>query len=198
MNSTNDTDLLFAGGGLSGLSLAWHIETSMPGRYRMIIVDREQNKGNDRTWCFWEKGDGPFESQVLTSWDTLQVKGSGWENVMDIRPYRYKMIRSAALYNYVRQTLEASPGIRFVTADVLSLEDGEGSATLHTSIGSFQGKWLFNSAIRPQIPPGHSRSLIQHFKGYFLRTPQPFFDPELPLFMDFRVDQGKDVRFVYV
>lgn len=197
-NTMPDTDLLFAGGGLSGLSLAWHIETAMPGRYRMFIVDREQRKGNDRTWCFWEKTDGPFQSQVLTSWDTLQVKGQGWEKVMDIRPYRYKMIRSAALYAHIRQRLEATPGIRFVTADILGMEDEEHAAALHTSEGTFRGKWLFNSAIRPEVLPGKSRSLIQHFKGYFLRTPEPFFNPGLPLFMDFRVEQGNDVRFVYV
>ncbi len=198
MGKLMDTDLLFAGGGLSGLSLAWHIETAMPGRYRMIIVDREARVGDDRTWCFWEKGEGPFQAAVIKQWDRLKVLGPDWERILDIPPYAYRMIRSSAFYALVREGLAAAPGIQFLTADILGLESEKDSAVLRSSIGNLRGRWLFNSALRPDSPARRTRTLLQHFKGYFLTMPRSTFDPDVPHFMDFRVEQGKDVRFVYV
>lgn len=192
------TDIILAGGGLAGLSLAWHLEKAFPGRFRMRIVEKEAKDGNDRTWCFWESAPGPFEAAVAYQWQQLKVSGPGWERIMTIAPYTYKMIRSAELYRLIRDFLKDKPNVEVVYGDIQGWEDRPEGVMLHTHKESLEGSYLFNSAIRPQVPSSHPRHLLQHFKGYFIRTSEDFFQPEVPLFMDFRLEQEKDVRFVYI
>jgi lycopene beta-cyclase len=192
------TDIILAGGGLAGLSLAWHLEKAFPGRFRMRIVEKETKDGNDRTWCFWERSPGPFEAAVAHQWQQLKVSGPGWERIMPIAPYTYKMIRSADLYRLIRDFLKDKPNVEVVYGDIQGWEDHREGVLLHTHKESLEGSYLFNSAIRPQVPASHPRHLLQHFKGYFIRTAEDFFQPEVPLFMDFRLEQEKDVRFVYI
>jgi len=40
--------------------------------------------------------------------------------------------------------------------------------------------------------------LLQHFKGWIIETPTPAFDPDTVTFMDFRIEQKGETRFVYV
>ncbi len=40
--------------------------------------------------------------------------------------------------------------------------------------------------------------LLQHFKGWIVETPTPAFDPGKVTFMDFRIPQQGETRFVYV
>lgn len=40
--------------------------------------------------------------------------------------------------------------------------------------------------------------LLQHFKGWLIETPAPTFDPAAVTFMDFRIEQRGETRFVYV
>ncbi len=200
MSSAHDeyTDFLFAGGGLAGLSLACQIETAFPSRFQMLVADKERKNSNDRTWCFWEKEDNPYQDVVLRQWDHLKVEGPGWQRILDIHPYQYKMIRSRDLYDYIHRKLEGKPNIRFVYGDISDLKDLADGAQLKIDGVPYRSRWLFNSAIRPTVPLNHPRSLLQHFKGYFLTSDRDVFDPGIPVFMDFRVEQGNDVRFVYV
>ena len=46
----------------------------------------------------------------------------------------------------------------------------------------------------PTGPP----QLLQHFKGWLVRTKAPVFDPAAPVMMDFRVEQHGECRFMYV
>lgn len=194
----NHSDIIIAGGGLAGLSLAWHIEHSFPGRFSIVIIEKEAKRSNDRTWCFWEKGQGPFEDAVVKSWDHLAVKGPGWEKILDIEPYKYKMIRSAALYRMIREFLENKTNIFWVQESIEELKGQKAGAVVKTESAEYSADWVFNSAIRKKVPEGYPRFLLQHFKGYFLKTKEAAFNPDIPLFMDFRIEQGKDVRFVYV
>ncbi|MCE7923490.1 MAG: hypothetical protein DYG98_10560 [Haliscomenobacteraceae bacterium CHB4] len=53
------------------------------------------------------------------------------------------------------------------------------------------------SAIRNPQSPSYT-FLLQHFKGYLIETPDPAFDPAVVTFMDYRLEQKGETRFVYV
>jgi lycopene beta-cyclase len=56
------TDYLILGAGASGLMLAYRMAKDPFFDHKSILIlDQEQNKGNDRTWCFWEKGTGEWD-----------------------------------------------------------------------------------------------------------------------------------------
>jgi lycopene beta-cyclase len=48
-----DYDFILSGGGLAGLSLAYHLINSPLRDRSILIVDKDAKQQNDRTWCFW-------------------------------------------------------------------------------------------------------------------------------------------------
>ena len=66
-------DYIIAGSGLAGLSLLHRLLLNKELRSKKILViDKLKKEDNDKTWCFWEKGEGLFEPIVHHQWKTLQ------------------------------------------------------------------------------------------------------------------------------
>jgi lycopene beta-cyclase len=67
MNAPNhlpyDLALVGAGGAGMCLLLALHQQGLLAER-RILVLEPEAKTSNDRTWCFWEKGEGYFETVV--------------------------------------------------------------------------------------------------------------------------------------
>ncbi|NJK45611.1 MAG: lycopene cyclase, partial [Pleurocapsa sp. SU_196_0] len=188
-------DFIIAGGGMAGLSLAYHL----PPDATVLLIDRERKTRNDRTWCFWEIGDSPYEAAIHRHWDHIWVHGPGLSERFDITPYRYKMLRGADFYGHVNTWLETqSPRITVKYGALERLESSSSGATAWVDGAAFHASWAFNSAFVPDVPKTGFHHLLQHFRGWVIRTSEPRFDPSAATFMDFRTPQHGDVRFVYV
>jgi len=60
-------DYIILGAGASGLMLAFRMsQDSFFDEKSILIIDQVKDKGNDRTWCYWEDGSG--------EWDDLLTK----------------------------------------------------------------------------------------------------------------------------
>lgn len=192
-------DYILAGGGCAALSLAWHMTNREALKNKeILIIDRELKTENDRTWCFWEKENGPFEPIVHHRWSQAWFHSDGFSKLLDLTPYTYKMIRADRFYAHVKESLSRYPNVHWLKADVLDCTSGEGMAEVQTNLGDFEADWVFTS-----IPPKTVRKpgyyyLLQHFKGWMVKTKLPVFDPMQPTLMDFRVDQQADCRFMYI
>ncbi|MFN4292817.1 MAG: lycopene cyclase family protein [Thermoflexales bacterium] len=193
-------DYIIAGAGAAGLSLAYHLNQIGLTDRRILLLDRAPKTANDRTWCFWEIGEGAFEALVFRRWERLAFHGEGLSMTLEIAPYRYKMIRGADFYRFMARWLDAQPNIACAYAEVTSVESVGDEAVIRTRDGrTYRGAWAFNSILldRPARQPAY-HYLLQHFLGWVIHTPARAFDPEIATLMDFRVDQASDTRFVYV
>ncbi|WP_460880823.1 lycopene cyclase family protein [Pontibacter rugosus] len=128
-------------------------------------------------------------------WQHLHFYSEGFSSLLDISPYRYKMLESAAFYSFCLNKASAAANVTLVEDEILDISpDGavQGKKAIYT------GAYVFNS-VKFKIPErGHYHHLLQHFKGYFIKTNEDAFNPEAPTLMDFRVAQHQDCRFVYV
>jgi lycopene beta-cyclase len=110
------------------------------------------------------------------------------------------MVRSADFYGWARSVIQRKSNMEWVSADIVSIDHNGGQ--VHTSKGVFEGTFVFNSAIRDFIDRKNEDTrftqLLQHFKGWIIETDTPAFDPGAVTFMDYRIEQGGDTRFVYV
>jgi lycopene beta-cyclase len=193
-------DYLITGSGAAGLSLAYHLNQSGLTDKRILLLDRAPKTGNDRTWCFWEAQPGPFESLVFRVWDRISIYSHDFSAKLEIRPYRYKMIRSADFYRHMEDWLMAQPNIERAWDEVLSVESAADHAVARTRGGGvYRGSWAFNSILftPPAAQPAY-HFLLQHFLGWVIRAPRSAFEPAVATLMDFRVDQVGDTRFAYV
>lgn len=212
--------LLIAGSGLSGLTLA--VECARRPYFRdkkIVLIDRDNKTRNDRTWCFWAQKAEPLPPIVHKTWESCLFFGAGVEKTLDIAPFRYHMVRGLDFYNWAKAELAKHPNVQTITTSILDLDGKNG--ILKTESGDFQGEWIFNSAFIPSnlktdglgfspIPKPsplnpkpstlnqNATYLLQHFKGWIVETPTPRFDPNAVTFMDYRLEQHGETRFVYV
>ncbi|MCS7057247.1 MAG: lycopene cyclase family protein [Thermoflexales bacterium] len=193
-------DYIIVGAGAAGLSLVYRLNQVGLTDKRILLLDRAPKTTNDRTWCFWEVGEGTFEPIVFRRWEHLAFHGEGFSTVLRIAPYRYKMIRGADFYRFMAQWLDAQPNVVRAYAEVTAVESEDDGAIVRTRDGQvYRGAWAFNSLLLD--PPARRpvyHNLLQHFLGWVIRTPERAFDPQVATLMDFRVDQAEDTRFVYV
>jgi lycopene beta-cyclase len=191
-------DYIIAGAGAAGLSLAYHLVQAGLGDKRILLLDRAPKTTNDRTWCFWEVGENPFEAVVFRRWNQIWFHGEGISRRLQIAPYAYKMIRGLDFYTFMNGWLKQQPNISVQYGEIIHIQEGERGAVVELEGQSFTGRWVFSSLYAP--PPKNPRyhHLLQHFKGWVVQTPSATFDAEAATFMDFRVAQQGSVRFGYV
>ncbi len=196
--------MVVVGGGAAGLSLAYRlIET---GAAAVTVVEPPDGPGRppERTWCYWEEGAGDFEEAVAATWPLLRVHGpDGGALTVDPAPSRYRMVRSTAFERLVHARLAAAPGGRLLRATADTVRDVPGGAEVRcTAPGgrtlTLRARRVFDSRPLNALPPARTL-LLQHFRGWFVRTRADRFDPAVADLMDFRVPQpGHGLAFGYV
>ncbi|MEI7770188.1 MAG: lycopene cyclase family protein [Chloroflexales bacterium] len=192
-------DYIITGGGAAGLSLAYHLgQAGLLDRRRVLLIDQVRKEQNDRTWCFWEVGSGPFEAAVSHTWDQLWVHSDRRSQHLAIAPYRYKLIQGSDFYRLMGRWLDAQPAITRLLGRVEAIEDRADGVAVRVDGQVITGDWAFTSIPPPPAARPGSIAWLQHFKGWVITTPAPVFDPQTATFMDFRVEQGHGVHFIYV
>lgn len=193
-------DYLIIGSGLSGSLMAWQFCRDEAFRdKRILILEKEAHKGNDRTWCWWEKGSGAFDNVLDHHWDRALVKGAKDHMSFPLSPYRYKMMRSSSFYKAVNEAVAAHPGISCVRDEVHHLAPVASGVELKGGKQTYFSKIVLDSRPPIDLPiRTHAPFLYQHFIGWFVKTSEPVFDPSEVRFMDFSVPQKGNTRFMYL
>ena len=116
-------DYIIAGAGAAGLSLLCYLlEEPVLQHKTILLLDREKKEVNDRTWCFWQIEEGPFESCLRHQWQHLHFYSEGFSSLLDIHPYRYKMLESASFYNFCWTKASAAKNVTMVEDEILSID----------------------------------------------------------------------------
>jgi lycopene beta-cyclase len=192
-------DYIILGTGCSGFSLAYRMANhSFFANKKVLLIDQNIKATNDRTWCFWQKGEGVFESLVHHKWQDCKYTDGVFSTIQNIAPYEYKMIRSAKLYKHCTATLKAQSNFEWHYGIVNNVT--ETSAEVEVSVGdiTFTCKHLFSSVLltEPAITE-KDIYLLQHFKGWFIHTEQQHFNSKQATLMDFSISQEKGTAFCY-
>ncbi len=205
-------DMIFLGGGCAALSLLVRLlRSGQFAQARFLVIDRDQKKSNDRTWCFWERGHGYFDEVLHRQWEQLDFFSADFSSPLNLDGYRYKMIRGVDFYSYCREVLGRSAQVEWIEAsltdvsrsgDQLMLQGNDGSNALNQSDSSFiwnlTTPLVFNSIYKPAVTSSSQVDLLQHFKGWVIESASDCFDPQRATLMDFRVSQQAGTTFVYV
>ncbi|MFM7645877.1 MAG: lycopene cyclase family protein [Sphingomonadales bacterium] len=202
-------DMIFLGGGCAALSLLVRlVRSGVFTNYRFLVIDRDNKKSNDRTWCFWEKGTGYFEEVLYSTWDQLDFFSPDYSSSLGLDGYRYKMIRGADFYSYCLHILQHSNQVEWVEASVTDVTRQQEQLIVQGNTGTgdlfswaLTAPLVFNSIYRTAATSRKQVDLLQHFKGWVIEIPESSsegFDPARATLMDFRVSQQEGTTFVYV
>ena len=192
-------DYIIAGSGAAGLSLLYGLlNDSVLQKKSILVIDIEKKNQNDRTWCFWEKSDGAFEEIVHHQWNKLIFHGANFSRELALKEYAYKMIRGIDFYNFVLAKAKDFSNVEFKYECIQRIEDTNSDCIIYTNSNKYAAQYIFNSTnlFNPDI--NTSNSLLQHFTGWVIKTPNAEFDKSIGTLMDFRVPQIHGDTFMYV
>ncbi|MDX1907535.1 MAG: lycopene cyclase family protein [Bacteroidia bacterium] len=192
-------DIVLAGGGMAGLSLAYRaLKAGIWADKRILIVDAAAKTHNDRTWCFWEAAPGPFEEIVYRTWTDLRVFAqAGREIPLQAHPYVYKMIRGIDFYQHTLAYLRSCPQVKWVQATITKVWQDDTYCYVETHAGTFSGTYLFSSLFEKPAQGPHHQYFLQHFKGLVVRPTVMPLAPGTMHLMDFRTGQEAGTTFFY-
>ena len=194
-------DYIITGCGLSGLMLAYRMsQDSFFDTKSILLIDSKKKSKNDRTWSFWEKGNGDWDHLLHASWNNIEVCDEKVKKKVFIKPYPYKTIRSKSLYDFLWKEIEKKENFQILKDKVLNISHKSEYASVLTKTNEYNAKKLFNSISFDKRYNQQRKYpvLKQHFIGWFIETKEDVFDSETATFMDFSVEQRKKTRFMYV
>lgn len=205
MSPALDADVIIAGAGLSGLSLAVGLlDAGLPDDARILLLDpREMLSGEDRTWCFFDLLPHAFDAAITHRWNHWRVRNGADEVVRSAQGIAYCRIPGERFYELALGRLAAAgPRVeirRGVTVENL-YSRGE-HVDVHTGTETLRGRLAMDSrppSLTRAPDDGHDVNLLQHFRGRVLRSTQPVFEADTATLMDFDVSQEHGIHFIYV
>jgi lycopene beta-cyclase len=200
LKHTDSYDYIISGAGCAGLSLAMHmIHSGKFSNKKILLIDQEEKKKNDRTWCFWQNGPNIFDPIVFRQWQELLFHGDGISSSLNIEPYRYKMIRGIDFYEYCFEEIGKQENFTVLHRNVDEIFSNASSTGVIANGEAITCQYVFNSVLFEK--PHLSRKefwMLQHFKGWSIETNEDVFDTSSATLMDFRVPQRDSIAFCYV
>jgi len=192
-------DYIIAGAGMAGLMLALELAKSPLKNKTVLLVDKEEKNSNDRTWCYWSNSSPEMDSLVYKKWDSIRFATANSDASYLLAPYHYKYIRGADFYTYTDKILKSNTNFTRYNGIITELSSNGFIIVNNIKV---EADLIFNS-IHPSFanfryPKNECYYLLQHFKGYFIKTEEDVFDTESATFMDFNIPQIKEARFGYI
>ncbi len=143
-----DYDYIFAGAGCASLSLACALQHTHLRDKKILLIDQDAKRQNDRTWCYWTATPSVYDAIAQKAWHHIHVQTHDTNLRLDITPYRYQMIRGADFYAWARALLAQNPNVDWVQAHISHIENTTQGAIVHAD-KPYKGQWIFNSLPAP-------------------------------------------------
>ncbi|WP_040250711.1 lycopene cyclase family protein [Psychroserpens mesophilus] len=200
MAESSHFDYIIIGNGLAGLQLALKLsEDNFFSTKTIALIDPSEKNTNDKTWSFWEKESSQWDSIISKSWNKASVLTSEKDIQLDLKPYNYNTIKALDFYKYAKTKLQTKDNIHFIIESVVSVEENE-DLLVTTNNSTYSASHVFDSRVPEEfsIQNNKSISIIQHFKGWIIKTENNCFDDSKVIMMDYRLKDGNQTTFMYV
>ena len=108
------------------------------------------------------------------------------------------MIQGIDFYNFVFEYAKKFKNVIFLKESITDIDSTFNEASVITRKNTYSAKYVFNSTnfFNPKI--SKQNSLLQHFKGWNIKTDKPVFNSKVGRLMDFSVSQENGATFMYV
>ena len=194
-------DYIFTGTGLAALMTVYKMIASRKFTDQSILlIDENTKKENDRTWCFWEEKESMWESSISKKWDSALFANAEFRRDLDLKPYRYNMVKGLDFYNQVFELILKQSNITFLNEKVTDINELDNHVFVATPSENFTCSKVINSIYRKSEVENQTNYplLQQHFIGWFIKSKEAVFNAQQATFMDFSVEQRGNTRFMYV
>jgi len=200
MTDSSHFDYIIIGNGLAGLQLALKLASdSYFNNKQIALIDPSTKSVNDKTWSFWETQASQWDSITHKSWSRASVITSKKRVDLNLKPYNYKTIRAIDFYNDAKSRLNQCDNIHSIIDTVKSVSEND-IVSVETEKQTYTATHVFDSRIPKEFLTSTKDyiSIIQHFKGWIIKTKEEVFDDNIVTMMDYRLKDGEQTTFTYV
>ena len=199
MKDQSHFDYAIIGAGAAGLQLALaFIADPHFAEKRILILDKDVKDKNDRTWCYWEKGEGPWDALITRAWNQASFITDQQQLEYKLSPYQYKMLRSADFYRYAKEQVARTSHVKWVNEEVKDTIETQVVA-IKTDTATYFADHVFDSRVPVEFYSDTAYThILQHFKGWVIQTHDQKFDTDQFTMMDFRTSDKSTTNFMYV
>lgn len=198
----NHFDYIIIGAGAAGLHL---VHAMMDDNWfsdkRILIIDKDPKSVNDRTWCFWEKGEGRWDRIAGKIWEKGWFYTKEHSASLSMYPYRYKMVRGLDFYDHARKCVVNHSQFKWMMSEVTDVIAADANrAEVICGDRKYSAGHVFDSRIPQSFTDAHDDSsrVLQHFLGWFIETGEDVFNPDEFVMMDYRIKWKNETGFTYV
>ncbi len=195
--SSADWDVVIAGAGLAGLSLAVELAAPQFAHLRVLVIEPRAEHVRDRTWSYWALPQALPERWACVAteqWPRWRVSLGGL-SVMSKGIVPYASVRADAFYkaalNIIAQASHIELRRETSLAQVKSTASG---VELVTHIGEKLSSQLLFDSRPPQLQA--PSDWVQHFTGWEVQASAPCFDLECVDLMAFE-PRPNGLHFIY-
>jgi len=204
-NETQNTfnfDYIIIGSGVAGLHIAMQMTTDDFFKNKSIaIFDKSLKNINDKTFCFWEKGNGKWDNCVSKIWRTTVFKDQKNNLQIDLNSYRYKKINALDFYIFCKKKLNQNNSFSFFTEEVINIIETNTNVSIKTANDkTYNCKHIFDSRLERSLRDIKKEATYvdQSFKGWVIKTEEPVFNSESFTMMDYSTSWKGSTSFMYI
>ena len=199
MNKKIIYDYVICGSGAAGLSpINELINDNFFLNHRILLLDKKKKITNDRTWTYWEKGEGKHDDILKKKWGKAYFSSKNLKLTFETKPYQFKSIRGINFYDKILKKISKYKNIKVLNEEVKKIIDQNDIVKVITNKNTFKCKKAFSSIMKPISDNKKHPLLKQHFIGWFIKTEKNIFNDDKITFMDFDIDQKNNTRFMYI
>ncbi|MEC5199632.1 lycopene beta-cyclase [Arthrobacter sp. PL16] len=187
-------DVIIAGGGLAGRSLACFLsrEPALTGT-RILIIDDAGDHYAHRSLIYWHDKALPLPLVPVATFTSLAVDAGSAQRVLPLTRHRLCLTSSRTVFRCLDDVIDANPHVTRLDAQISRVRAHRGSVEVALSDGRLlKASYCFDSTVPP---PGIKAPLLMSGEVRRIRTPHESFDPSIATFIDFRSGNHNPVHF---
>lgn len=193
-------EIAILGGGCAGLSLAMRLADVGPSAPSTVILEKNANYINDKTWCFWDEGDPELKSWVDHSWFNFEIKNgiNSFTKCCEGNPYL--MLSGESFYKHAIAKIASNKQLITLlkNQEIFEVAKKENQIwSITTNKGTYTAEKIVDT--RPSNKISDQKSLLwQSFIGYEVESDLDLFDAKTFVLMDFDTTFKQGLGFIYL
>ncbi len=199
LSTVYDYAIIGAGGAGLHLALAM-LDDQWFADKKILLLDKDPKQTNDKTWSFWEKGKGKWDTVIEKSWEKGKFNTKEKSIDFELAPYLYKTLPAINFYDFARKKITIANNITWIQEEISTVHKREADIKIEGEQATYAAKQVFDSRIDKEFFKAKNDyfTLQQHFKGWVIETETPVFDTTTFVMMDYQIKWQDSSSFTYV
>ena len=104
----NHFKYIIVGAGTAGLHLIKSMAEDVFFKdKKILVIDKSLKKSEEKCFSYWEKGKGRWDKIITKSWSNGHFICKDHLINLDLKDYKYKMIKSIDFHEYVKKCISS-------------------------------------------------------------------------------------------